>query len=154
VTSQTSIDDREVIFINERCRVDYLALPADVLESADQAIDALQNGRRLPSKMFRSLKGKLAGVDEIRLPYDADTYRVYVYQGSSWVVMVLDAGIKKSTEGQNIPKWQLNRLETRLTNARRYCDENSDGLKSDYDQRRQRRLAFATSDQAGKEHRR
>lgn len=90
-----------------------MAIPEPVLESADQAIDALQNGRQLPPKMFGSLKGKLAGIDEIRLPYDDDTYRVYVYQGFSAVVMVLDAGIKKSTEGGNIPKWQNDRLEAR-----------------------------------------
>jgi hypothetical protein len=34
-----------VIFVNERCRVDYEAMPAEVRESADQAIDALQNAR-------------------------------------------------------------------------------------------------------------
>jgi hypothetical protein len=42
MTSQGSADVREVIFINERCRVDYEAMPAEVRESADQAIDALQ----------------------------------------------------------------------------------------------------------------
>ena len=47
MTSQDSLDIREVILINERCRVDYEAMPADVCESADQAIDALQNARPL-----------------------------------------------------------------------------------------------------------
>jgi hypothetical protein len=32
--------------------------------------------------------------------------------------MVLDAGMKKSTEGKNIPKWQKERLETRYKKAR------------------------------------
>ncbi|MGH8137515.1 MAG: hypothetical protein ACREVV_04875 [Steroidobacteraceae bacterium] len=50
MTSQDGLDIREVIFINERCRVDYEAMPAEVRESADQGIDALQNARRLPPK--------------------------------------------------------------------------------------------------------
>jgi hypothetical protein len=41
VTSESSIDGKEVIFINERCRLEYQAIPEPVLESADQAIDAL-----------------------------------------------------------------------------------------------------------------
>jgi len=84
VTSPLSIDVREVIFINERCRRDYYSLPEAVGEAADQAIDALQNGRQLPPKMFKQLSGKLAGIDEIRIPYDDDTYRVYVVQECKW----------------------------------------------------------------------
>ena len=54
MTSQNGLDIREVIFINERCRVDYEAMPAEVRESADQAIDALQNARPLPPKLYQS----------------------------------------------------------------------------------------------------
>jgi hypothetical protein len=156
MTSESSIDDREVIFINERCRVDYQAIPEPVLESADQAIDTLQNGRQLPPKMFRSLKRNLAGIDEIRLPYDDDTYRIYVYQGCPSVIMVLDAGIKKSTEGGNIPKWQTERLETRLSTARRYCKDNGDALKSAHESRKARKAVFenATTAKPKKESRR
>jgi hypothetical protein len=78
MTSQDSLDIREVIFINERCRVDYEAMPAEVRESADQAIDALQNARPLPPKLYQSLGGALTGINEIRLGYDDNTYRVYV----------------------------------------------------------------------------
>ena len=107
-------------------------MPEAVLESADQAIDALQNGHRLPPKMFGSLSGNLAGIDEIRLPYDDDTYRVYLYQGCPWVVMVMDAGIKKSNQGRGIPKWQAERLEQRLSVAKRYCAENEAELNRAY----------------------
>jgi phage-related protein len=88
-------------------------MPAEVRESADQAIEALQNARPLPPKLYQSLGGKLTGINEIRLGYDDNTYRVYVTLKCHWVVMVLDAGMKKSTEGKNIPKWQKERLETR-----------------------------------------
>jgi hypothetical protein len=48
---------------------------------------------------------------------------------------VLDAGIKKSPEKGKIPKWQAERLEKRLSTAKRYCTENHDELKAAYDQR-------------------
>jgi phage-related protein len=99
MTSEDSLDIREVIFINERCRVDYESMPVDVRESADQAIDALQNARPLPAKLRQPLHAKLSGVTEIRLAHDDNTYRVYVTLKCPWIIMVLDAGIKKSTEG-------------------------------------------------------
>jgi phage-related protein len=139
MTSPESLDVREVIFINERCRVDYEALPADVRESADQAIDALQNARPLSSKMYRPLRGALSGIHEIRLPYDDNTYRVYVTLGCLWIIMVLDAGIKKSSDGKSIPKWQAERLDVRYKRARQYWTEHDAALKDDYDKRRVRR---------------
>ena len=143
MTSRDSLDVREVVFINERCRVDYEAMPGDVRESADQAIDALQNGYPLPRKLYQPLGGKLAGVSEIRLPYDDDTYRVYVTLKCPWIVMVLEAGMKKSTEGRNIPIWQQGRLETRFKRARDYCAEHGADLEADYEKRKFRREAFA-----------
>lgn len=142
MTSHASIGIREVIFINERCRIDYEALPEAVRESADQAVDALQNGRSLSRKMHRPLKGKLAGINEIKLPYDDDTYRVYINLKCPWAIMVLDAGIKKSTEGDNIPKWQQERLETRHKKAQEYYARQDAELKADYEKREARRKKF------------
>jgi Phage derived protein Gp49-like (DUF891) len=85
MTSQDGVDVREVSFINERCRVDYEAMPAEVRESADQAIDALQNARPLPAKLYQPLHDTLAGIHEIRLPHDANTYRVYVTLKCPWI---------------------------------------------------------------------
>jgi phage-related protein len=104
MTFPDSLDVREVIFINERCSVDYEALPANVRESADQAIDALQNARPLSTKVYVPLRGALSGLHEIRLPYDGNTYRVYVTLKCPCIIMVLDAGIKKSSGGKKIPK--------------------------------------------------
>src|SRR5688572_27199294 len=106
MTSWDSVDIRELIFINERCRFDYASLPEDVRESADQTMDALQNGRPVSPKMRQPLHGKLSGIDEIRLPYDDNTYRIYVTLKCPWAIIALDAGMKKSTEGKSIPKWQ------------------------------------------------
>lgn len=143
MTSLDGLDVREVIFVNERCRVDYVSMPDDVREGADQAIDALRNGLPLPAKLYRSLHGSLAGIDELRLPYCGNTFRVYLTLNCTWVVMVLDAGMKKSTEGTGIPKWQKERLETRYKNARDYCRAQGTMLKADYQKRRARREKFA-----------
>lgn len=139
MTSPTSLDVREVIFINERCRVDYEDLPEDVKESADQAIDAIQNGRKLSPKLHVPLKGKLSGASEIKLPYDDDTYRIYLTLVCPWIVMVLDAGAKKSTEGSNIPKWQQERLEDRFKRTKDYCKDNEAELRTDFNNRTRRR---------------
>jgi len=143
MTSEDSLDIREVIFINERCRVDYESMPMDVRESADQAVDALQNARPLPAKLCQPLHAKLSGIAEIRLAHDDNTYRVYVTLKCPWIIMVLDAGIKKSTEGKNIPSWQKERLEMRYKKAREYWTAHDADLKSDYDERKARREAFA-----------
>jgi phage-related protein len=89
--------------------------------------------------MYQPLHDALAGIHEIRLPHDDNTYRVYVTLKCSWIVIVLDAGIKKSTEGKNIPKWQKERLEARYKKAREYCAEREGDLKADYDRRKARR---------------
>lgn len=139
MTSPLSIDLREVVFINERCRRDYYSLPDAVSEAADQAIDALQNGRQLPPKMFKQLGGSLAGIDEIRIPYDDDTYRVYVMQECKWIIMVVGAEMKKSTTGKNIPKDQVERLEERLKKARAYMKQNAGELETEFLTRQNRR---------------
>jgi hypothetical protein len=72
-------------------------------------------------------------------PHDDNTYRVYVALKCQWTIMVLDAGMKKSTEGKDIPKWQKKRLETRYKKARECCAERDADLKADYDRREARR---------------
>jgi phage-related protein len=118
-------------------------MPVDVRESADQAIDALQNARPLLAKLCQPLHAKLSGITEIRLAYDDNTCRVYVTLKCPWIIMVLDAGIKKSTEGKNIPSWQEERLERRYKKAREYWTGHDADLKTDYDKCKARREAFA-----------
>ena len=103
----------------------------------------MQNDLPLSAKLYQPLHAKLTGISEIRLAYDDNTYRVYVTLKCPWIIMVLDAGIKKSTEGKNIPKWQRERLETRYKNVRAYWTEHNADLKSDYDNREARRKTFA-----------
>jgi predicted XRE-type DNA-binding protein/phage-related protein len=89
-----------------------------ITSSVTRSIDALRNARPLPPKRYQPLHDTLAGIHEIRLSHDDNTYRVYVTLKCPWIIMVLDAGMKKSTEGKNIPEWQKERLEARYKKAR------------------------------------
>lgn len=137
MTSEESIDLKEVVFINQAAQRDYEAMPPDVKESADDAITQMQNERSLPSKMFRALKGNLSGVDEIRLPYDSDTYRIYVMLCSA-AVYILDAGIKKSKTGSEIPRNQTERLIDRRDRAHRHYKDNQSDFEQAAESRRER----------------
>lgn len=123
MTSEESIDLKEVIFINQAAERDYEGMPPDIKESADEAITQIQNKRPLPAKMFKLLKGKLAGIHEIVLPYDSDTYRVYMVLFEA-VVYVLDAGMKRSKSGKSIPPVQTERLIERRNRATQHYENH------------------------------
>jgi phage-related protein len=69
--------------------------------------------------LWRALKGKLSGVGEIRLNENANTFRVYLWLGCHQAIYVLDAGMKKSPTGHDIPQWQQDRLLDRRNRAAR-----------------------------------
>ena len=146
MTSETSVDLKEVIFVNVRCKEDYENLPEDVCESADQALHTLQNNEHLSPKMVDLLKGGLAGIIEVKIPYDTDEYRIYIYQGCSYAVWVLDAGVKKSPKKKEIPKWQKERLKERLRKAVDASRDDEQRLKKDFEARRK----FKASKEAAK----
>lgn len=129
MTSDESIDLKEVIYINNSAKNDYEAMPSDIKETADQAITQIQNERPLPSKMIKSLKGNLLGIEEVILPYDSDTYRVYVALYKS-AVYILDAGIKKSKKGGEIPPNQTERLIHRRDKALKDYETNKADIES------------------------
>jgi len=137
---QASIDVREVVFINTDARKGYDGLPQAVAETVDSAITALQNGGT-PSAagLWRGLSGKLRGIGEIRINDGTDTYRIYVWLGCDPVVFVLDAGIKKSPTGGEIPRWQQDRLVDRRGRAAQVCAANQDMLRQRFVQRAERR---------------
>lgn len=135
MTSDESIDLKEVVFINERAHRDYREMPPEVKESADGAITEIQNERPLPKKLLNALKGNLSGIDEIRLPYDTDTYRVYVTAFRA-AVYVLDAGMKKSKSGAAIPPNQTERLIERRKRAVKDYEDNRAEFERDAERRR------------------
>ena len=127
MTSDTSIDVREVIFINPDAESGYDGLPAGVGEVADGAVTLLQNGQ-VPARkgLWRVLKGKLRGIGEIRVNDGTNTFRIYVWLGCEPALYILDAGMKKSPTGSEIPGWQLDRLVDRRERAARDCADNAD----------------------------
>ncbi len=127
MTSETSIDVREVIFINPDAESGYDGLPASVGEAADGAVTLLQNGQ-VPTRkgLWRVLKGKLRGIGEIRINDGTNTFRVYVWLGCEPALYVLDAGMKKSPTGSEIPQWQQDRLEERRGRAAKDCADSAD----------------------------
>lgn len=140
MTAETSIDVREVIFINPDAERSYDALPAAIGEIADGVVTLLQNGQIPALKgLWQTLKGKLRGIGEIRINEGTDTYRVYIWQGCEPALYVLDAGIKKSPTGDEIPQWQRERLADRRTRAARHCEDNKADLEQAFTERAARR---------------
>lgn len=127
MTSDTSIDVREVVFINPDAESGYDGLPAGVGEAADGAVTLLQNGQ-VPARkgLWRMLKGKLRGIGEIRINDGTNTFRVYVWLGCEAALYILDAGMKKSPTGGEIPQWQQDRLVDRRERAALDCADNAD----------------------------
>jgi len=131
MTSDNSIDLREVVFINPDAESGYEGLPPLVGELADGAVTVLQNGCIPVRKgLWRALKGTLRGIGEIRINDDTNTYRVYIWLGCEPALYVLDAGMKKSPTGNEIPQWQQDRLFDRRQRAAKDCDDS----RSDFDQ--------------------
>ncbi|MEN3230242.1 type II toxin-antitoxin system RelE/ParE family toxin [Methylorubrum rhodesianum] len=132
MTSLTSKDRREVIFVNQAAKAAYDDLPIAVREMADAFMTALQNGSRLPAGRYEGLSGTLSGVSEFRIPHDGDTYRCYQVVEYAEVIYVLDAGIKKSPRGGQMPNEDKERLEKRLALARRAYKAEEARIKSDF----------------------
>ncbi len=151
MTADTSVDVREVIFVNQRCEKDYLLLPRDVGEAADGMLDALQNSKPPSGRSYEALTNdrRLAGVWELKLPYDGDTYRVYVWLGCAHAVFVLDAGPKKANTGKGMPEWQKERLAERLITAKSESSRLAGELFAAYDARARRRARLKGSKSNG-----
>ena len=149
MTSPSSPDLKEVIFINQAVYNVFLALPQAVLEAASARTTILQNGGRLPAQQMKMLKGALSGVSEIRVLHDNDTFRVYFAASFERVVYILDAGIKKSPAGGEIPRPQIERLVTRLRQARQHYADFADELATRFAARAVERAALAAAKKPG-----
>lgn len=76
------------------------------------------------------LKGKLGGIGEVRINDSTNTYRIYIWMGCEPALYVLDAGMKKSPTGHEIPQWQQDRLAARRERAAQDCTN----IRADLDQ--------------------
>lgn len=127
MASDASIDVREVIFINPAAASGYQGLPVGVGQIADSAVTVLQNGGHPShSGLWRLLRGGLRDVGEIRINDGTNTFRVHVWLGCRPALYTLDAGMKKSPTGNEIPRWQQERLADRRGRAAADCAGNKD----------------------------
>jgi len=59
------------------------------------------------------------------------------------VICLLDAGMKKSARGSELPRWQIDRLAARLRQAETHYRDNADSIGARFELRRQARRAVA-----------
>lgn len=139
MTSDDAVDIKEVIFLSQRVEDDYLSQPAEVVEAFDARITAIQNLRRLPARHHQALSGHAKGIEELRVFHDNNTYRTYYLANYNEVVILIDAGMKKSKKGGEIPAEQVARLLERKRQADQFYAGNLALLRERYDARRKRR---------------
>jgi phage-related protein len=148
MSALTSVDIREVVFVNEQAKHDYESMPAQVLQAADARTTAIQSHMRLPRKQRQPLKGKLADIDEARVLFDDNTYRVYYLRSFKAAIYILDAGIKKSPRGSEISKQQIDRLIERKEAAVKHYTTNEKWFMARMAERLRRRAALLADDES------
>jgi phage-related protein len=146
MSALTSVDIREVVFVNEQAKHDYETMPAEVLLAADARTTAIQNHMRLPRNQRQPLKGKLADIDEARILFDDNTYRVYYLTSFKAAIYILDAGMKKSPRGSEISKPQVDRLIERKKVAVKHYMTNEKWFMARMTERLARRAALLADD--------
>jgi phage-related protein len=149
MSSDSSIDIRAVIFVNQAAEEAYRDLPEEVRQAADARTTAIQNNMRLPRDQRQSLSGELAGIDEIRIGFEGDAYRVYYLVAFKAAIYVLDAGMKKSPRGGEIPKQQIERLVARKKLAREDYTRNAAAYETAMQKRNERRRAWEAASNSG-----
>lgn len=146
MSALTSVDIREVVFVNEQAKHAYETMPAEVLLAADARTTAIQNHMSLPRNQRQALKGKLADIDEARILFDDNTYRVYYLTSFKAVIYILDAGMKKSPRGSEISQQQMDRLIDRKKVAMKHYMRNEEWFMARMGERLARRAALLADD--------
>lgn len=109
-------------------RKDIGKLPEDVRREFGYVLDKVQHGEGHPS--IKPLTGKdLSGVQEIRTDYDHDTYRAVYVLNLGERVFMLHVFQKKSKKGSETPKPDLDKIRSRLKQARTLAKELDDEQK-------------------------
>jgi phage-related protein len=140
------VDVREVVFVNAQAKHDYESMPAEVLHAADARTTAIQNHMRLPRNQRQALKRKLVDIDEARILFDDNTYRVYYLTSFKAAIYILDAGIKKSPRGGEISQQQTDRLIERKKVAEKHYRANEKWFMARMAERLARRAALLADD--------
>lgn len=97
-------------------RADLSAMPETVRKDFGGALHGAQEAR-LPGQA-KPLKGKAKGATQLSEDHDGNTYRAVFTTELEGVIYVLHCFQKKSTSGIATPKLDLERIESRLKDAR------------------------------------
>lgn len=106
--------EKELIWVGSSLD-DLLSLPPIVRRNIGFALSGVQQGK-FPYNA-KPLKG-LAGVQEIRVNFDKDTYRAVYAINLGEKIYVLHVFQKKSKKGSETPKQDMEMIRTRLNQAR------------------------------------
>jgi phage-related protein len=124
--------------VPDTARDDYDALPEEVRIEADFATTELQNGRHWDGLV--SLKGKLAGISEVKIDHDTNTFRVFYVIKFRYCLYIIDAFMKKSKKGKQLNRMDEARLEKRRGTAEAHYRANEDYFKQEFERRRAARI--------------
>jgi phage-related protein len=97
---------------------------------------------RSVARAARRSSGDLSGIDEIRIPDDGNAYRVYYLVEFKAAIYMLDAGIKKSPRGGEIPKQQVETLVERKKKAKEHYAKHKTELEKVMAERLPRRTLW------------
>lgn len=97
-------------------RSDLSAMPDAVRKDFGGALHGVQEGRT--PEDAKLLRGKAKGAVQLSEDHDGDTYRAVYTVELEGVVYVLHCFQKKSTKGIATPKPDMDRIESRLKDAR------------------------------------
>jgi phage-related protein len=114
-------DEKPLIWVASS-KKDLLAFPEEVIDVFGFALGLAQEGGKHPdAKPLKGFKG--GGVLEVVDDFDGDTYRAVYTLKFEGVVFALHAFQKKSKKGDETPKSDLDKIETRLKLAEQiYAD--------------------------------
>jgi phage-related protein len=101
---------------------DLKALPEEVQDDIGYVLGGVQQGEFDSS--IKPLKG-FNGVYEIRADVDSDTYRAAYVVNLGDVIYVLHVFKKKSKQGSETPKRDMNLIRSRLKRAQEDADERA-----------------------------
>jgi phage-related protein len=118
--------EKPVVWIGSSLE-DLKALPEEVQDDIGYVLGGVQQGEFDAS--IKSLKG-LPGVYEIRADYDTDTYRAVYVLDLGDMIYVLHVFKKKSKQGSETPKRDMELIRSRLKRAKEDADEREKAKKS------------------------
>ncbi|HHP7238364.1 type II toxin-antitoxin system RelE/ParE family toxin [Longibacter sp.] len=115
---------RQKLYFHPAAKKDYQNLPAPIQDDAGHNLDRVQQGLQ-PECKFGYLSGIGSGVQELKIPYDTNTYRIVYVVKLSAGIFVLDAFNKKSPTGNKLSKNIQERISSRYEDAKEYSRQLS-----------------------------